>query len=140
MAKIAERMEQRKKRSPSQSLSALLKWRPKRSPGKRGSVAILVAFSAPVLIGAIALGIEVSGWTAAEQQLQRTADAAALAAALTSINGSTPQGAATEGAYLAEINGAVGKRPIAWDGSSIISDNMITISQISGVVNTGDVA
>jgi hypothetical protein len=140
MAKIAERMAQRNKRSPGQSLSALLKWRPKRFPGKRGSVAILVAFSAPVLIGAIALGIEVSGWTAAEQQLQRTADAAAIAAALTYINGSSVQVAATEGAYLAEINGAVGKSPPQWDGASVITDNMITISKVKGVVNTSDVA
>ena len=140
MAKIAERMAQRNKRSPGQSLSALLKWRPKRFPGKRGSVAILVAFSAPVLIGAIALGIEVSGWTAAEQQLQRTADAAAIAAALTYINGSSVQVTATEGAYLAEINGAVGKSPPQWDGASVITDNMITISKVKGVVNTSDVA
>jgi Flp pilus assembly protein TadG len=141
MAKIAERMEQRKTRSPVRSLSAPLKWRPKRFPGKRGSVAILVAFSAPVLIGAIALGIEVSGWAAAEQQLQRTADAAALAAALTSINGSSDQVAATEGAYLAEINGAVGKSTMTWlDGTSVLSDNMITIGKVSGVVNASDVA
>jgi hypothetical protein len=140
MTKIAERMEQRNKRSLMHSLSALLKWRPKRFPGKRGSVAILVAFSAPVLIGAIALGIEVSGWTAAEQQLQRTADAAAIAAALTYIDGSNVRVAATEGAYLAEINGAVGKSPPLWDGTSVITDNMITISQVNGVVNHGDIA
>jgi hypothetical protein len=133
-------MQQRKMRSPVRSLSALLEWRPRRFPGKRGSVAILVAFSAPVLIAAIALGIEVSGWTAVEQQLQRTADAAAIAAALTSMNGSSAQVAATEGAYLAEINGAVGKRPIVWDGSSVLSDNMITISKVNGVVNPSDVA
>jgi Flp pilus assembly protein TadG len=73
---------------------------------RRGTVAIYVALMAPLLAGVVALGAEVSGWSAAKLDLQRTADAAALAGAITYnfTNGNTTA-AATAASNLAQMNG-----------------------------------
>jgi Flp pilus assembly protein TadG len=45
-------------------------------------VAIYVAMMAPVLAGAVALGVEVTSWSGAQLDAQRTADASARAGAI----------------------------------------------------------
>jgi uncharacterized membrane protein len=112
-----------------------------RSLGNRGVVAMLVGLSAPALVMALALGIELASWTVTKQKLQRTADAAAIAAALTNARGSSLQAAATEAAYVAEINGALGATSRTWfDATNTFSDNMITIQKTAGIVNSNDTA
>ena len=112
-------------------------------PGKRGSVAVLVAVSAPALTMAVALGIEVSGWTVTQQRLQRAADMAAIAGALAYSNGATAQLAATYAAYVAELNGGAGTTSRTWNGTATpptLSDNLIQIQMTAGIKNTNDKA
>ena len=104
---------------------------------------MLVAFGAPVLITALAIGIEVSSWTVTQQRLQRTADMAAIAAAQAYTNNPSAQVAANTGAYVAEINGAVGSasRPPAWNANTnTVSDNMITVAMTTGIKSSSDKA
>ena len=74
---------------------------------RRGVVAVLVGLMAPVLVMALGLGIEVSRWSVAELELQRIADAAALAGAFDYLNQTTPvpQTAFAAAVNLAQING-----------------------------------
>jgi Flp pilus assembly protein TadG len=107
--------------------------------GRRGAVAILVGLSAPMLLMAVALGVEVSSWTVTQQKLQRTADAAALAAAEAYYRGASAQTAATYGAYVAELNKASGAATRSWLGSTL-SDGNITVQKTTGPVNSSDTA
>lgn len=49
---------------------------------ERGGAAVMVALSLPVVVGFIALGVEVGEWYVIERRLQAAADAAAFAAAV----------------------------------------------------------
>ena len=66
---------------------------------------------APVLVMALGLGIEVSRWSVAKVELQRIADAAALAGAFDYQHQTTkvPGTAAAAASNLAEINGITGQ-------------------------------
>src|SRR5260370_7805451 len=77
---------------------------------RRGVVAVLLGLTAPVLVMALGLGIEVSRWSVAKVELQRIADAAALAGAFDYQHQSppVPQTAASAAANLASINPATG--------------------------------
>ncbi len=86
----------------------------------------LVGLSAPILLMAVALGVEVSSWTVTKQKLQRTADMAALAAAEAYFRGASVQTATIYGSYVAEMNGT--------------SPDMVTVQSIAGVVNSSDTA
>jgi hypothetical protein len=122
--------------------------------GQRGSVAMLVAMSATMVLLAIGLGVEATGWTVSQTKLQRAADAAALAAAEAYAAGAGVQMAATQGAYVAEINNGVGVSSNAatsltctpgtvrtWcAATSMLSDNLITIQKTTGVRHATDVA
>jgi uncharacterized membrane protein len=92
---------------------------------------------------AIGLGIEASGWSAVQQRLQRTADMAALAGALAYNKGAAASVAATQAAYTAEINGSTGVTSPAtqtWlPTPKILLDGSITIREVNGVRNTGDI-
>lgn len=48
---------------------------------QRGTVAVMMAFLLPVLIGALGLGFEVSNWYLTKRAMQNAADSAAIAAA-----------------------------------------------------------
>jgi hypothetical protein len=74
---------------------------------RRGVVAVMVAVTAPVLFMALGLGIEVSRWSVATLELQRIADAAALAGAFDYANQATPVAQTAEAAAisLAQLNG-----------------------------------
>jgi Flp pilus assembly protein TadG len=110
---------------------------------KRGSVAILFAFAAPILVMALAVGIEVSGWTVTQQRLQLTADLAATAAALAYSSNPNAQLAATEGAYVGELNGGQGTttRPLPWNIiPNTLQDGSITVTKTTGIKSSADVA
>jgi hypothetical protein len=94
-------------------------------------------------VAALAVGIEVAGWTVTQQRLQRAADMAALAAALAYNNDPNAQVAANTGAYVAEINGASGSatHPPTWSSNTnTVSDNMITVAMTTGIKNASDTA
>ena len=107
----------------------------------------MTALCLPPLALAVGLGIEASGWVVTQQgSLQRTADLAALAGALAYGRGATTQGAATQAANVAEINGAAGAASISariWNEAAIpptLSDNLVTVQAVKGVVNPTDPA
>jgi Putative Flp pilus-assembly TadE/G-like len=139
-----ERMSHIKNRTADQEIFTSSKSRKNLFLGKRGTVAILVGLSAPALVLAIGLGIEASGWSAVQQRLQRTADMAALAGALAYNGGASVSVAATQAAYTAEINGGTGVTSPAtrtWFSTpKILSDGSITIQEVNGVKNAGDIA
>lgn len=115
--------------------------RSRRSLGRYASVAMLVGLSAPKLTLAIALGIEITDWTVTQQKLQRTADAAALAAAEAFSASANLQTAAMYGGYVAEINKASGGPNSQWFGATrTFADNMITVQHTLVTVNSGDTA
>lgn len=131
---------------------------------RRASVAIYVALLAPVLAGAVALGVEVTSWAGIHEDLQRTADASALQGGLclysyenkipgananntaTSCgSGNTlanvEQTAATLAARLAEANGVAGASTASWNSTTgTYADNNITAQITSGVRNATDTA
>jgi Flp pilus assembly protein TadG len=110
---------------------------------RRGVVAVLLGLTAPVLVMALGLGIEVSRWSVAVVQLQRVADAAALAGAFDYQHQSTKvaRTAATAAANLAWINKVTGMASPAWDASTqLLTDNQITVQIIAGLRNASDTA
>ena len=118
-----------------------LRDRRKRPRHRRASVAIFVAMLAPVLAGATALGIEVSNWAVTKLEMQRTADAAAVAGMLRYQQASNAQAAALAAIDLAEINGADGSNSPIWDNTSqTLTANNITAQFVSGVRNSSDAA
>lgn len=94
-----------------------------------------------MLVMALAIGIDASNWTVTKQRLQRTADAAALAAVEAYLVNPNAQTAATYGAYVAELNGASGTATRTWTAlTNTLADNRITIQKTAGIVNTTDTA
>ena len=64
---------------------------------QRGTVAVMMAFMFPILIGAFGLGFEITNWYLTTRSMQNAADAAAIAAA---TNGSSNYN--TEAAAVAD--------------------------------------
>ena len=65
---------------------------------RRAGVALITALSMPVLMMSVAMGVEVSHWSAQQLDLQRTADLAALAGASAYARGGTAAQAAAAAA------------------------------------------
>lgn len=116
---------------------------------RRSSVAIVAAMLAPVLAGATGLGIEVSNWSVEQMRMQRAADMAALAGAITYTNainnGSTTaaaaQSAANAAANLAEVNHVPGPSAPSWDSSTqTLTDSNLTVRITNGVRSASDTA
>ncbi len=119
---------------------------------RRSTVAIFTALLAPVLAGAVALGVEVTSWSGAQLDLQRTADASAMAGMLycykvvsnSSNCGNSPavaQTAATMAAQMAEINGASGGSSPSWNSATeTYTDNQITAQIVHGLRQASDTA
>ena len=108
--------------------------------GERGSIGIWVATMAPGLLMAGAMGVEVSGWATAQVSIQRTADAAALAAAVnynSMTNASTSlQTVATYAARIANLNGIEGATTPSWNAASnTLTSNKITVKFVSTLTN-----
>jgi Flp pilus assembly protein TadG len=72
---------------------------------RSGSVAVISAITAPLLVLALGLGIDVSYWMAAQLELQRMADVAAMAGAATYASKNTGASALITAANVAELNG-----------------------------------
>ena len=110
---------------------------------RRGGVALLVGLMGPVLAMALGLGIEVSRWSVAKLELQRIADAAALAGAFDYQHQATkvPKTAATAAASLAWYNGVTGVATPTWTAATnLLTDNQITVQIIAGLRTASDTA
>lgn len=108
---------------------------------RQAAIAILLGLAAPALVMAVGMGIEFAHWVAVSDELQRTADVAALAGGTQYYLSLSASGAANAAADLAELNGAAGGSSRAWDTSSqTLSDNNITVQvgpSIRNANNTG---
>lgn len=133
----------------SQEVFASSKNRKAAFPGNRGTVAVMMAVCAPLLLVTVGLGIEASGWVVNQQGwMQRTADMAAIAGALAYNTGVSSQTAVTEAAYVAEVNipGAAARAggTRSWSGQTltdnVVANSVITTGIVSGVKAASDVA
>ncbi|UCI06422.1 TadE/TadG family type IV pilus assembly protein [Mesorhizobium sp. B1-1-8] len=73
--------------------------------GESGNVAIIFAFTLPIVVGGAGLGVETSYWYYSSLKLQATADAAAYAGALEKIAGSNTAAITTAATQSAASNG-----------------------------------
>lgn len=88
---------------------------------RRAAVSMIVAATLPVLLGVMALGIDVSYWTTVRIELQRTTDIAAMAGAAKYASTNSSGQALTTAANIAELNGLpVGTR--TGDGVTTLID------------------
>lgn len=102
---------------------------------RRAAVSLIVAATVPVLLGVMALGIDVSYWTTVRLGLQRTADIAALAGAAKYASTDNSSSALTTAANIAELNGLpVGTR--TGDGSTTLTDAYGSYSATFGFSNS----
>ena len=106
---------------------------------RRGVVAMWVAVTTPVVAMGLGLGVDVTEWVIANQQLQRAADAAAAAASIKyGLLGSNAQQAAGYAADVAEANGVSGTATRTWTaGSKTLVANNITVV-VGNAVTSGD--
>jgi Flp pilus assembly protein TadG len=115
---------------------------------RRGVVAVLFALAAPVLGLALGAGIEVSRWSVAQVELQRVADAAALAGVFdyehqpsSVAPAAAAEAAGKAAANLAQINGVTATASPVWNATTqTFPDGLINVKVVSGVKNTGDFA
>lgn len=108
---------------------------------RRGSVVLIAALAAPVLLMSLALGVEVAHWSVVQLETQRIADMAALAGGEAQAAGATAQQAANAAANVAELNGAVGASVRTWDAATeTLSDDHVVVQVTSGVRNPSDAA
>ena len=113
----------------------------RRLRSRRASVALWVGLTTPVLTMAMGVGIEVTGWSADQVELQRTADLAAMAGMQSYKIAPNAQNAANAAANVAEINGVTGTSTRTWTASTeTLSDNDVTVAIISGIQNAADPA
>ena len=122
------------------------------SHDRRATVAIYLALMAPVLTGAVALGVEVTSWSGVQVDMQRTADASARAGALYCYNyavansgssclsnATAAQTAATLAARLSEVNGITGSSTASWNSATkTYTDNQVTAQIVAGVKSSTD--
>lgn len=108
---------------------------------RHAGVAVWVAMVAPVLTTALSLSMEVTNWSVVQVDVQRAADAAAIAGALNYKATSNRQTAATAAARMAQLNGAQGMTTPTWTAAtSTLSDNMVTAQVTTGVKSNTDTA
>lgn len=110
---------------------------------RRGVVAMTIALTAPVLLMALGMGIEISRWSITQVELQRIADAAALAGAMNLSKQTTKnvQTAAQAAGNVAVLNGATGQTTPTWTSSTqTLVDGTVTVAIIPGVRNSTDTA
>jgi len=108
---------------------------------RRGSVAMMAGILAPVMVMTMAMGIEVTDWSVKNLELQRVADAAALAGAQQYVVSNNAQAATGTAANVAEMNGAAGQASRTWNASTLTTtDNLITAQIVNGITKTTDKA
>lgn len=109
---------------------------------RRGVVALWVAVTTPAVALALGLGVDVTEWVVANQQLQRAADAAANSGAIQYGITLNAQQAANAAADIAEANGATGgtRATRTWNATTkTLVDGRITVV-IGTAVASGDSA
>lgn len=106
----------------------------------RASVGLLTGLSAPTLLMATAMGVEVSHWASVHTDLQRTADMSAIAGVAALARNETPQQAANAAANMAEMNGAPGGSRTWNPNTYVLSDNYISVAVTAGIRNSADSA
>ncbi len=113
--------------------------RPSLLRDRRGVVAMWVAVTTPVVAMGLGLGVDVTEWVIANQQLQRAADAAATAGSIKyGLLSSNAQQAAGFAADVAEANGIAGASTRTWTaGTKTLVDNNITVV-VGSAVKNGD--
>jgi len=108
---------------------------------RRAAIALITGIAAPVLLGAIALGVEVAHWSSVQLDTQRITDLAALAGAQSAASGATTQEAANAAANVAELNGASGATTRTWNAATnVLTDNTVKVSLVNGVHTSTDKA
>lgn len=106
---------------------------------RRGSVAMIAAIVAPVMIVLMVITIEVTSWSLTKMELQRMADAAAWAGALQYVATNDPQAATLSAVQMAEINNIPSSEQYNWDPSTLTSTNgLTTASMIQGNTSGGE--
>ena len=98
---------------------------------RRASIALLMAALLPMLMGSLALAVEIGSWSVTKLELQRRADLAAFAAMGAYKNNATQQASAGVGADVAALNGATATAR-AWSGSTLTSSD-VTVGFVNGV-------
>lgn len=98
---------------------------------RRASIALLMAALLPMLMGSLALAVEIGSWSVTKIELQRRADLAAFAAMGAYQNNATQQASAGTGADMAALNGAAAASR-NWSGSTLTSSD-VTVSFVNGV-------
>lgn len=115
--------------------------RPTLSLDRRGAIALIAGIAAPVLLMAVALGVEVGHWAVARSDMQRMADMAAFAGVQGMASNDTLLQAANAAANVAELNGAAGAAIRVWNAATLVlSDNQATVSLVNGLHNSADPA
>jgi hypothetical protein len=110
-------------------------------PERRANVAVLAGLMMPVFLGASGLGVEASNWGVLQNELQRTADAGVIAAALVYQTTANAQTAANAAADLVELNGVTGATSRTWNSSTnTLTDNLITVKKVTGIRSSSDTA
>ncbi len=108
---------------------------------ERGSIAVLVAIIMPVVLMTVGIGVEASSWVVVKQELQRTADAAALAGALEYGIAGNAHNAAIAAANVAALNGAAGSAAPVWNTArQTLTSGLVTVQLGAGVRNSKNVA
>ena len=107
---------------------------------RRGNIAVLSAMLMPMFMGAAGLGVEASNWGVMSAELQRTADLAALGAAVMYSSTSNAHTAASAGADVAELNGMPAGTRNWTTNSKTLTDGVVTIQQVNGIRSSSDIA
>jgi hypothetical protein len=95
---------------------------------------MMTGVMAPVMLMSLAMGVEVAWWSTVKVELQRTADIAAWAGAMSYARSSDAQRATGVAANLAELNGAAGSASRTWDAASnTLTDGLITAQVVAGI-------
>lgn len=105
---------------------------------KRGVVAMWVAVTTPVIAMGLGMGVDVTEWVIANQQLQRAADAGSTAGALKYGTLQNAQIAAGIAADVAEANGAAGSATRTWTAATktLVANNITVV--VANAINNGN--
>lgn len=107
---------------------------------RRGAVALIVALVLPVLLGVIALALEVGSWATARIDVQRQADIAAMTAAVQYANGVSSATTAAQQSTLSNAAITAGTKLSAVNGVTAANNASLALTQVSGVTSASDVA
>lgn len=107
----------------------------------RGSVSLMTAFLAPVLIMMLALAVEVTSWSLSTVELQRIADIAAWTGAQNYAGTNDAQAATGAAVDLAELNGVDSAASRTWDvNAQTTTDNLTKAQIVSGIRDASEQA